>query len=1584
MPDQPHRLAHAVTRGRTPREHDACGVGFVARASGERSHEIVRMALQAVARVAHRGAASTDNSGDGAGLLTQVPHRLFHREAYRLGLRLQPGQPFAVGSLFLPPEEIPLARAVRLVERVLERNGIPLLGWREVPVDPTALGPLARASCPAIRHLFVGRPLTTLDEEAWERALYLARRDMEREADAERLSPFFVCSFSCRTIVYKALLTGTQLPVFYPDLRYPEFESAVAVFHQRYSTNTLPSWPLAQPFRMIAHNGEINTLWGNRNAMAGREADLASPIWGNDIERLKPVIWPEGSDSAGFDNTMELLVRSGRDPLHTIMMLVPQAWERYPDVEPAIRDFYRFHAHLTEPWDGPAALAFTDGVFAGAATDRNGLRPCRYKVTRDHLVVAGSEVGLVDLDPREVVESGRLGPCEFIAVDLANGTVLRNMDVKRRVASRQPYGQWCRENMQVLEADPTHRYSPLPSATLVEQQVAFGYGNEDLRFVLEAMGGSGIDPVWSMGDDAPLPPLARTPVSLYTYFRQRFAQVTNPPIDPLRESVVMSLRMHMGKHGSFLVEHPALARVLRVDHPVLLDEEMAALRNMPGFSCVTLNAVWPAREGADGLRAALDRLCVDAERAARNGARLLVLSDRATDPEHVPIPMLLALGAVRRHVMDGGLRMRLGLVAETGDAWDIHHFATLVGYGCEAVYPWLALQAVTALFSEAPGHEEAGEADGRKGGRADGTPRTSRYDTPDRPSPEEARKRFRAAAEKGLLKIMSKMGISVLASYNGAQIFECIGLGHEVIERCFRGTESIVGGIGFDEIAEDALIRHGLAFGGTAPPRLDGLAEGSPSPAGTRRQADHREEPNRRTAEPPNLPDYGRIRFRKEGEEHAWAPQVVVALQKAVGSARRREDAGRSDDADAGYARFREFLARVEERRPSNPRDLLTFRRGTPVPLAEVEPVEAIMHRFVSSAMSLGALSPEAHATISIAMNRIGARSNSGEGGEDPFNYAPLPNGDRVDNRVKQVASARFGVTTEYLVRAEELEIKVVQGAKPGEGGQLPGHKVTELIARLRHSVVGVPLISPPPHHDIYSIEDLAQLILDLKTVNPRARVGVKLVAESGVGTVAAGVAKAYADYVLIAGHSGGTGASPLSSIKHAGSPWELGLAETQATLVSNGLRHRIEVRTDGGFRSGKDVVLAALLGAETYGFGTAPLVAMGCAMARQCHLNTCPTGIATQRPDLRAKFKGTPDQVVTYFSFVAQQVREILAELGFRALDEIVGRADLLVRVERPDVPRAQMLDLSMLMTPAVPGPDTAVRRLVARNDRPGVVYLDDEILEECGGHIERGLPFSGLYDIRNHHLAVGARVAGAIAIRHGDAGLPAGHLHLRFRGSAGQSFGAFAIRGMHLDLEGEANDYVGKSLSGGAISIRPFRQAAYAQATHEATIIGNTCLYGATGGRLFAAGQAASRFAVRNSGAVAVIEGAGNHCCEYMTGGLVLVLGPVGRNFGAGMSNGVAYVLDENGGFTSRVNMDMVRVDSCTEADEAQVLALLHEHQERTGSGRAKHLIEQWDRFRPLFKKVVPNTAPTSPRTALSPTLPAPEPAPEPVGAP
>ncbi|HWN17306.1 MAG TPA: glutamate synthase large subunit [Gemmatimonadales bacterium] len=1515
-----HDRRHAATRATTSldstREHDACGVGFIAAASGTRSHEVIAMAVEAVARVAHRGAASTDLSGDGAGLLTQIPHRLFYRDSYRLGLHLQPGLPFGVGAFFLPPSGEALAASVKLVESVLAEDGIPVLGWRDVPVNSAALGPTAQASCPAIRQVLVGRPALTTDEDAWERVLYLARREMERRAEEGGLSGFYACSMSCRTIVYKALLTGTQLPAFFTDFRYPEYESAIAVFHQRYSTNTLPSWPLAQPFRLLAHNGEINTLWGNRNAMTMRQPMLASPVWGEKIERLRDVIWREGSDSASLDNAMELLVRSGRDLVHASMMTIPQAWEKYSDLDAGVKAFYEYHQCVLEPWDGPAALAFTDGLLAGAAVDRNGLRPCRYKVRADGLVVAGSEVGLVDLDPREVVECGKVGPGEVLVVDTRRGEVIRNLDAKREVAARRPYARWVARYMATLAPDPARVPPTHTGESLLQLQRAFGYGAEDLRIVLEPMGSTGGDPVWSMGDDTPIPPLSAVPQSLYAYFRQRFAQVTNPPIDSLRESMVMSLRMHLGRRGSPLLERASYARMLRLEHPILLAEEMAALRNVAGFSTVTIDAVWNPAKGTGGLKSALTALRRAAERAARRGAHILIISDRAATDRRAPIPMLLAIGAVRQHLVHVGLRARVGLVAEAGDAFDIHHFATLIGYGAEAVHPWLAFESVDGIFGEA----------GQRGSGAE-----------ERPSAAEARLSYRSAAEKGLLKILSKMGISTLSSYCGAQIFEALGLGNEVIASCFAGTASPLGGIGFEEMAEDVLARHGAAY--------------------------------QVVEEAVSLPDHGRVRFRKEGEDHGWAPQIVMALQQATGSGRKaggRADgpgtraAGGGGQADGAYEAF---LAKNTARRPAGPRDLLAVKRGDAIPLEQVEPAEEIRRRFVSSAMSLGALSPEAHATLSIAMNRMGARSNSGEGGEDPANYHGSGNGDRADNRIKQVASARFGVTTEYLTRAEELEIKIVQGAKPGEGGQLPAHKVTDLIARLRHAVPGIQLISPPPHHDIYSIEDLAQLIQDLKTVNPRARIGVKLVSETGVGTVAAGVAKAYADYVLIAGHNGGTGASPLSSIKHAGSPWELGLAEAQATLVRNGLRHRIEVRTDGGLKTGRDVVIAALLGAESYGFGTAPLVAMGCDMARQCHINTCPTGIATQREDLRAKFRGTPEQVIAYFTLIAEEVRGILASIGVRTLDEIIGHNDLLERVDCPAVPRAQMLDLSVLLAREVVGATRAspavLRRTVERNDRPGLISLDNEILGDLKPYLDCALPYSGNYEIRNHHLTVGAGVAGVIAEQHGDAGLPPGSVRLRFTGTAGQSFGAFVCRGMHLELEGEANDYVGKGLSGGEITIRPFRRAGYADMSHQHLIIGNTVLYGATGGKLFAAGQAGDRFAVRNSGAVAVIEGAGNHCCEYMTGGIVVVLGRAGRNFAAGMSNGVAYVMDEKQTFTSRVNHDMVEVADLEQEDVELVRQLIREHEEKTVSTRARNILVRWDEFLPHFRKVTPKGA-------------------------
>ena len=1485
------RWAHSRSRELDPwREHDACGVGFVARASGHRSAEIARLALQALARVAHRGAAATDRSGDGAGLLTQIPGPLFYREAARRALALVPGQPFAVGSFFLPREHDALGRATAIIEEVLCREGLPVLGWRDVPVDLEVLGAGARASCPTIRQAVIAAPDGGRhDDTTWERSLYLARRTIERRiADAgPGLEPFFVCSLSCRTLVYKALLTGTQLAGFFPDLESPDYETALAIFHQRYSTNTTSSWPLVQPFRMLAHNGEINTLWGNRNAMLAREPALAGPPWGDAVDRLKPVIWSEGSDSASLDNALELLVRSGRDPVHALMMLVPEAHEGAVEMEPALRGFYEFHECLVEPWDGPAALAFSDGVFVGSALDRNGLRPCRYKITRDGLVVAGSESGLVDLNPADVVESGRLGPGELLVVDTRRKAILRNGEAKREVARRRPYSRWAARGIRLLR--PTAAVPdapPTPEPERVARQVAFGWSFEDLRYVLEPMGSAGHDAVWSMGDDTPIPPLARIPPGLYAYLRQRFAQVTNPAIDPLRETLVMTLRMHIGRRGSLLADRPAGLRLVRNEHPVLLAEEIAALRTGAGAQVVTLDTTWSASAGAvggggpDALRTALDGLCRSAGNAVREGARIVILSDRAAGRERAPLPMLLAVGAVHQHLLEHGLRTRLGLIAEAGDAWDVHHFAALIGYGAEAVHPWLALESVQVQVAE-----------------------------------DDARLRFRAAAEAGLLKILSKMGISTLSSYCGAQIFEALGLGAEVIDRCFTGTVSTIGGIGFTEIAEDVLARHRAAYPDVA-------------------------------AAEPVLPDHGRVRYRRDGEDHGWSPQLVRSMQAAVAA-----------DTPQAYDAFR---ARVAARLPASPRDLLAFRAVAPIPLDEVEPAEEIRRRFVSTAMSLGALSPEAHRTLAIGMNRMGARSNSGEGGEDPDTYAPLENGDRADNRIKQVASGRFGVTTHYLMRADELEIKIAQGSKPGEGGQLPAHKVTALIARLRHSVPGVPLISPPPHHDIYSIEDLAQLIHDLKQVNPHARVGVKLVAEAGVGRVAAGVAKAYADYVLVSGHNGGTGASPLSSIKHAGSPWELGLAETQAILIENGLRHRIEVRTDGGLRTARDVVVAALLGAESYGFGTAALVAIGCDMARQCHLNSCPTGIATQKPELRAKFRGTPEQVVAYFTWIAEDVRRILAGLGCRSMDDAIGRVDLLERVDHPEVPRAQMLDLSLLLTDPLAGREEPRRRTVQRNDRPGVESLDDEILATLEPRLESGRPFAGVYDIGNHHLTVGARIAGRIAERRGNVGLPPGSVRLRFRGSAGQSFGAFALPGMHLELEGEANDYVGKGLTGGEIVIRPFREAAAAGNTDQHVLLGNTALYGATAGRLFAAGRAGDRFAVRNSGVIAVIEGAGAHCCEYMTAGVVVVLGPVGRNFAAGMSNGTAYVLDDTETFSARCNTDMVAVRALEPPDEQVLVELLREHCAKTGSAKARVILDSWDRCGPLFRKVVPHAAP------------------------
>jgi glutamate synthase (ferredoxin) len=1511
-------------------EHDACGVGFVARVSGQQDHDLLTKALQSVANLTHRGAVDADlKTGDGAGLLTQLPYKLLARECARLGQRVENPRDLGLGMLFLPERDrAARAACLEIVSDEVGRAGLALFGWRDVPVELSALGEKAADTRPFILQVLLGRP-AGLDDDRFERTLFAVRRSIEQIVAARAVNEpefvdFYIPSFSSRTVVYKGLMIAPQLPAFYADLRDPDYETALAVFHQRYSTNTFPTWHLAQPFRLLAHNGEINTLQGNRNWMRAREAVLESPLWGEAIKRLLPIVWEQGSDSASLDQVLELLERSGRDVLHSMHMLVPSAWENLADLEPSIRAFYEYHSLLTEAWDGPSDLAFSDGTIAGAVLDRNGLRPSRYKITEDGLVVVASEVGVFELDDRKVVEKGRLGPGEMIAVDTRNHRILKNRELKLDIAGRRPYGTWVAERLVRLPAStpselvgPDGQVRDVPGyaaavgpPALEQLQRAFGYTSEEVKFVIRPMGVDGLDAVWSMGDDIPTAALSSVSRVLYSYFKQRFAQVTNPPIDPLRERLVMSLRTDLGPRRGFLADGPEHAERLHLESPLLSPEQLAAIESVehPRLCTARLSAHWVLDDGPTGLRQAVDRICREAERLVDQGASILVLSDRCVGPGVVPIPMLMAIGAVHHYLIRVGKRMLADLVAETGDAWDVHHLACLIGYGAGAVCPWLALDTIGALLAQ----ELQSKIDlaRRRKQPTDDLERQQREALPEQIA--AARSTFLSAAEKGLLKILSKMGISTVASYRGAQIFEVLGLADEVVDRCFAGTPSRIGGVGFDEIGADLVALHVAAYPG----------------------------------EGPGLPDYGLIRYRREGEYHGFNPVVVRALQRA--------------SAQGDKLAYRAYVKLVEDRPATTLRDLMGIKPlGDAVSVEEVESVDLIRRRFISTAMSLGALSPEAHRTLAIGMNRIGARSNSGEGGEDPFNYAPLPNGDIAHNKIKQVASGRFGVTAEYLAQAEELEIKMAQGSKPGEGGQLPGHKVTAMIARLRHAVPGVGLISPPPHHDIYSIEDLAQLIYDLKQANPRARVGVKLVAEAGVGTIAAGVAKAYADYVLISGYDGGTGASPLSSIKNAGCPWELGLAETQQVLVRNDLRGRIVVRTDGGLKTGRDVVIAAMLGAEEFGFGTAPVVAIGCDMARQCHVNTCPTGIATQRDDLRAKFSGTPEQVIHFFTHLAEEVREILAQLGVRKLDEIVGRSDLLRRKPVLGSGRQDLVDLSRILAPADPSWTKPRLHVQRRNMRPNDTSLDPQILRDAEEAVEHGRKVRLSYRVLNSDRAIGTRLAGEIARRHGAKGLPTGTVELRFKGSAGQSFGAWACRGMRLYLEGEANDYVGKGLSGGEIVVHPPESAGFV--AHQTVIMGNTVLYGATGGRLFAAGQAGERFAVRNSGAVAVVEGVGDHGCEYMTGGVVVVLGPTGRNFAAGMSNGVSYVLDEDGQFPRRVNTELVHLERVMRSEDLELLySLLREHFERTGSSRAADILDTWDAYRSLFWKVAADPPP------------------------
>ncbi len=1442
-------------------ERDACGVGFVARLDAAPSHAVLQSALAALRNLAHRGAQAADGrTGDGAGILTEVPQGLFSRVLREMGYRGDE-RPLAVGMFFFPAPEDRYETCRAVCEEEFGRAGLRLLGWRTPPVQPKALGEYALRTLPRIQQALLTTALQ-LDPEALERHLYLVRRRIEKRTASLGL---YVPSLSTRTVVYKALVSAPQLERFYLDLQDPDFAVRAAVFHQRYSTNTNPSWQLAQPFRLLAHNGEINTLLGNVNWMRAREGDLSSALWQERLQELLPVIQEGGSDSAMLDNVLELVRRSGRDLPHAVRMLVPEAWEGAWELDSAVRGFYRYHACLAEPWDGPAALAFFDGRTVGMALDRNGLRPARYTVTRDGLVVAASEVGVLPIAPGRVLERGRLGPGQMIVVDLDDRQLLHHPEIRRRLAARQPYAKWAE---RLVRVDPKPKQEEPPTdAALTPLHLAFGYTKEDLQRVLQAMAAEGKDAVGSMGDDTPPSALSSQPRLLYQFFRQRFAQVTNPPIDPLRERVVMSLEIRLGPRRSFLEETPEHADLVELASPVLPDLDW--LEEVP-LQPRRLDATFEADKGPQGLQEALERLCREAAEAVREGCTALVLTDRGLSRERAPIPALLATAAVHHHLIRQGLRLRTALLVETGEAREVHHVACLVGYGAEGVYPYLALQTARKL---SPGGAE----------------------------------NLKKALEAGLLKVMAKMGIAPLQAYCGAQIFETIGLDRALVDRYFPGTPNHAPGVDLAALARDVLERHAAYCGA-----LEGKAV--------------------------TVPDVGFYRYRHGGEQHGFEPDVVKAIHRV------------SLHGQAEYPKLAEL---VRSRPPQAIRDLLEIQpAGPPVPLEEVEPAESILRRFVISAMSHGALSREAHETLAIAANRLGMRSNSGEGGEDPARRHVRPNGDWPNTTIKQVASGRFGVTAGYLRSAVELEIKMAQGSKPGEGGQLLGHKVTEEIARLRKTQPGTTLISPPPHHDIYSIEDLAQLIYDLKQVHPTAHVAVKLVATTGVGTIASGVAKGFADVVQISGHEGGTGASPLDSIKNAGLPWEVGLSETRRALSANGLRGRVRVRVDGGFKVGRDVVLAALLGADEFGFGTAALVALGCVMARQCHSNTCPVGIATQREDLRDKFPGTPERVEAYFRALAEDVRRQLAQMGVRSLEEIIGRVDLLRVREDVSLYRAERLDLSEILQPA----EGETRGRFA-DPLPVEGKLNRLLVEQYRQTVEHGVPAEGHHPITNRDRTVGATLAGEIAQRWGEEGLPEGTLRLTFEGAAGQSFGAFCVPGMHLRLVGEANDYAGKGMSGGEIVLVPPPPLHRESWRH--VIVGNTVLYGATGGVFFAAGRAGERFAVRNSGAVAVVEGAGDHCCEYMTGGVVVVLGPVGRNFGAGMTGGRAYVLDEAGVLENQVNADSVETGPLSEEEAEELRALLVRYHEATGSHRAQSLLRRWERAVRQFRAVRPRRA-------------------------
>ncbi len=1475
-------------------EHDACGIGFVANISGERTHEIIQKGIEILINLTHRGACGCDpQTGDGAGVLIQIPHEFFEGECSRLGFPLPSPGEYGVGMVFLPVEPQERMSCEAILEEIVRDEGLSMLGWRDTPVNSNTIGRLARSTQPYIEQVFIKRAYG-MDEMALERKLYVIRKRAEREVantDLREKGFFYIPSLSCRTIVYKGLLLAPQIANFYGELSNPQVRSALCLVHQRFSTNTFPTWHLAHPYRYLCHNGEINTLRGNVNWMHARTSVLASPLFGDDIKKLEPIIAPGGSDSANLDNAVELLYLAGRSLPHVLEMLIPQAWLNDPTMPEDVKAFYEYHASLMEPWDGPAAVAFTDGRVIGAKLDRNGLRPGRFLVTRRGQVIMASEAGVLPVEPEDVRFKGRLEPGRMLLVDTVEGRVIPDEEIKQQLAARQPYAQWLKDYQVTLKHLPDpQRVQSTDHSTILMRQRAFGYTDEDLKTIMIPMATQGEEPVGSMGVDTPLACLSDKPQLLFNYFKQMFAQVTNPAIDPIREDLVMSLYDYIGCEGNILEEKPQLCHTLRKRHPIVTNWNLEKLRRVSwgDFLATTLPMLFRVDGGEKRLQEAIDSLCRRASLAIKSGYTLLILSDRGVDEEYAPIPSLLALSAVHNHLVREKTRNQAALIVETGEPREVMHYALLMGYGASAINPYLAIGTLENLHAN--GY----------------FPKDYTF--------QKVLKNYIKAVDKGLLKVLSKMGISTLQSYCGAQIFEAVGLNKSLVERYFTGTSSRIEGVGLEVLAREALMRHKFAM---QPPE----------------EADT------------ELEIGGAYQYRERGERHILNPQTISKLQHAV--------------RNSNFKTFQEYaeIANRQSRELYTLRGLLDFEpAGPPVPIEEVEPAAEIVKRFATGAMSFGSISREAHETLAIAMNRIGGRSNTGEGGEDEARFKPDSNGDWRRSAIKQVASARFGVTTNYLVNADDLQIKIAQGAKPGEGGQLPGHKVDDVIARVRHSIPGVGLISPPPHHDIYSIEDLAQLIYDLKNVNPKARVSVKLVAESGVGTVAAGVSKAHADVILISGYDGGTGASPISSIRHAGIPWELGLSETQQTLVMNDLRSRVRLQVDGKLQTGRDVAIAALLGAEEFGFATLPLISMGCIMMRKCHLNTCPVGVATQDPVLRKKFRGQPEHVINFCFYIAEDLRQIMAQLGFRKMDEMVGRVDCLVQRKAINHWKAGGLDLSaVLYNPHVP---TRVGRHCTTKQDHGIdKALDCQLIDHSRDALERGKKVSISLPIRNTHRTVGAMLSGEIARRYSEEGLPDDTIRFQFTGSAGQSFGAFLAKGVTLTLEGEANDYVGKGLSGGRLVIYPPRNSSFQP--EENIIVGNVVLYGATSGEVFFNGMAGERFAVRNSGATAVVETVGDHGCEYMTKGTVVVLGKTGRNFAAGMTGGIAYVLDESGEFARvRCNRASVDLDPVVDAKDVELIqTLITRHAELTESPRAKWILDNWETMLPKFVKVFPH---------------------------